>query len=57
MIGMAKTSIRNAPTIGTIKYALLEGPYFAVIVDIFAIAFGVAPIPCPMNPPTITAAS
>lgn len=50
-------SIKNAPTIGTTKYALGEFPYYLVITSKFAMAFGVAPSPCPIKPPTITAAS
>lgn len=38
-------SIKNAPTIGTTKYALGEFQYFLVITSKFAMAFGVAPSP------------
>lgn len=57
MIGIAKTSIKNAPTIGTIKNALRDGPKRFTTADMLAIAFGVAPNPCPAKPATITAAS
>jgi len=57
MQGTLTISNKKELTSGTTKIALGEGPYFSVTVDIFAIAFGVAPIPCPINPLMITAAS
>ena len=46
MIGaLNTTSIRNAPTIGTTRNAVREGPYLFTVADMFAIAFGVAPSP------------
>lgn len=57
MIGIANTSIRKAPTIGTIRYALREGPKRSVTAAMLAIALGVAPRPWPVKPATITAAS
>lgn len=58
MIGaLNTTSIRNAPTIGTTRNAVREGPYLLTVADMFAIAFGVAPSPWPRNPEIMTAAS
>lgn len=51
------TFINKLPTNGTMKNALGEGPYFAVRVDIFAIAVGTAPNPKPQCPDVIIAAS
>lgn len=50
-------SINNAPTSGSTKKALGDGKLEAVNDSIFAIAFGVAPIPNPQCPQDITAAS
>ena len=47
--------MNRLPTNGTTKYAVGAGPYFAVIACMFAIAFGVAPIPNPQKPDVITA--
>ena len=45
MIGIPKTSIKNAPTIGTTRNAFFDGPKRWTTADILAIAFGVAPKP------------
>ena len=45
------------PTIGISRYAFTDGTYFSHTACIFAIAFGVAPIPKPQVPEQITAAS
>ena len=50
-------SIKKAPTSGMTRKALKDGPYLPVIALMLAIATGVAPIPKPQNPATITAAS
>lgn len=47
IVGIPIRSIRNAPTNGTIKKDFGDGPYFSVTAPILAIAFGVAPSPCP----------
>ena len=57
IISALKKSINKLPTSGTTKYAVGAGPYLAVIACMFAIAFGVAPIPNPQKPDVITAAS
>ena len=50
-------SIKNAPTIGTIKKALCEDPKRSVTDCILATALGVAPKPKPQCPAQSTAAS
>lgn len=58
MMGALKTtSIRNAPTIGTTRNAVRDGPNLLTVEPILAIAFGVAPNPWPRKPEIITAAS
>ncbi|KFJ97692.1 hypothetical protein BF23_21710 [Klebsiella variicola] len=50
-------SIKNAPTIGTTRKAICDGPKRSVIACILAIAVGVAPRPNPQWPAASTAAS
>ena len=50
-------SMNKEPTSGTTMYAVGAGPYTPVIACMFAIAYGVAPIPNPQKPLVITAAS
>ena len=50
-------SIKKAPTIGTIRKALWEGPKRSVTDCILATAVGVAPKPKPQCPAQSTAAS
>jgi hypothetical protein len=57
MISALRRSMKKAPTRGITRKALKEGPYFAVIAFMLAIATGVAPRPRPVNPAQITAAS
>ena len=49
--------MNRLPTNGTTKYAVGAGPYFAVIACMFAIAFGVAPMPKPQKAVVMQAAS
>lgn len=50
-------SIKRHPTIGTTKYGVGRNPYRLVSSSIFAIAFGVAPIPNPQVAEANTAPS
>ena len=52
-----RRSMKNAPTNGMTKNALNDSPYLLVTALMFAIATGVAPMPSPQNPATMTAAS
>ena len=52
-----KKSANRLPTSGISRYAFTEGSYFSHTTCIFAMAFGVAPIPNPHTPELITAAS
>ena len=52
-----KKSMNKPPTMGTAKKAVGEGPYRFVRVCILAMALEVAPIPKPMKPAVMTAAS
>lgn len=52
-----KKSANKLPISGTNKKALTDGAYFSHTACIFAIAFGVAPIPNPHTPDDNTAAS
>ena len=56
IIELTKSMI-NAPTRGITKKAVGAGPNPSVIVDMLAMAFGVAPIPKPQTPDDMTAAS
>lgn len=55
--GTLTMSKRKELTIGTTNKAFGDGPYLSVSVTILDIAFGVAPIPWPIRPLIITAAS
>ena len=57
MIAALKKSMNRDPTSGTIMNATGAGPYWLVIACMFAIAFGVAPIPNPQKPEEMVAAS
>ena len=57
MHGSEKISNKNAPTKGTIKDAFSDGPYLWVTEFMLANALGVFPIPWPIIPDIITAAS
>ena len=57
MIAALKKSMNRDPTSGTIMNATGAGPYWFVIACMFAIAFGVAPIPNPQKPEEMVAAS
>lgn len=57
MITALKKSINKDPTKGITKNAFVENPLTDVNASMFAIAFGVAPIPNPQCPVAITAAS
>ena len=57
IVRLFKKSANILPTIGTSKNAFTEGKYFSVTACIFAIAFGVAPIPKPQVPAASTTAS
>ncbi|MNI89819.1 hypothetical protein D3C73_1472690 [compost metagenome] len=50
-------SMKNAPTMGTIRNDLCEGPYWLVMACMLAMAVGVAPMPNPQWPADSTAAS
>ena len=50
-------SMKNAPTIGTIRKALCDGPKRSVTDCMLATAVGVAPRPKPQWPAASTAAS
>ena len=50
-------SAKRLPTSGISRYALTDVVYFSQIACMFAMAFGVAPIPKPQVPATSTAAS
>ena len=50
-------SMNKLPTNGTTMNAVGAGPYCPVTACMFAMAFGVAPIPKPQKPVVITAAS
>ena len=52
-----KKSANRLPTKGIRRYAFTEGSYFSQTTCIFAMAFGVAPIPNPQTPELMTAAS
>ena len=54
---LLRKSANKLPTSGTNKNALTDGAYFSHTACIFAIAFGVAPIPNPQTPDESTAAS
>ena len=47
-------SMNKEPTSGTTMNAVGAGPYTPVIACMFAIAFGVAPIPNPQKPLVVT---
>lgn len=57
MTRLLMKSANREPTIGIRMYALMDGPYRSVMTCIFAIAFGVAPMPKPQVPAAMTAAS
>ena len=52
-----KKSANKLPTSGMSRYALTEGEYLSQMACMLAIALGVAPMPKPQVPLTITAAS
>ena len=52
-----KKSANRLPTSGMSRYALMDGTYWSQTACIFAMAFGVAPVPKPQVPDTSMAAS
>ena len=57
MTRLFKKSANRLPTSGISRYALTEGEYLSQMACMLAIALGVAPMPKPQVPDTITAAS
>ena len=54
---LLRKSANKLPTSGMSRYAFTEGAYFSQTACMFAMAFGVAPIPNPQVPAASTAAS
>lgn len=57
MTRLFRKSANRLPTSGISRYALTEGEYLSQMACMLAIALGVAPMPKPQVPDTITAAS
>ena len=57
MTRLFRKSANRLPTSGISRYALTEGEYLSQMACMFAMALGVAPMPKPQVPDTMTAAS